>query len=81
LREPSASLGLYRVERCWLRLLLIVVIVSPLLTAAGIGGTPCGLTVFLVIFGSTGMLLIRHELRPAVSLLSSANRGKRRPRA
>ena len=60
-------------------MVLIIVIVGPVLAAAGIGATLFGLAVFLVVFIAAAMLLIARELRPAVSLLSSADRGERNP--
>jgi hypothetical protein len=69
------------VERCWLRLLVTVVVVGPVLAAVGLGGTLFGLAVFLVIFTVAATLLIGHELRPAVRLSSGMERRERVPRA
>jgi Cu/Ag efflux pump CusA len=74
LPQPPGSVGLQRIERCWLRLLLIVVMVGPILAVLGVGGTLLGLIAFLVIFAVAAALLIARELRPAVSLFSSAER-------
>jgi len=65
-----------RVERCWLRLLVIVLIVAPPLAVAGLGGTLAGLAGFLVMFAVVSTLVMVRELRPGVSLLSSAQRGR-----
>jgi hypothetical protein len=66
-------------ERCWLRLLLAVVITGPVLAGVGVGGTLVGLAAFLVLFGLAGALVVARELRPAVSLSSSAERARRVP--
>jgi hypothetical protein len=81
LRETSPSAALYPIERCWLRLLITIVVVGPVLAAAGLGGTLFGLAVFLVIFAVVATTLITHELRPAVRLSSGMNRSERAPRA
>ena len=59
---------------------LIVVIVGPVLAVAGVGATLFGLALFLAVFITGATLLIARELRPAVSLLSSADRVERVPR-
>lgn len=61
-------------------MLFIVVIVGPVLAAVGIGATFSGLALFLVIFIAAATPVIARELRPAVSLSSSADRGERLPR-
>ncbi len=81
LPHDPGSLTLDRVERCWLRLLVIVVIVAPPLAYAGVGGTLSGLAEFLVIFAVVAKLVMVRELRPAVSLLSSARRDRSTSRA
>jgi len=76
LRRPSGGRrsSLQRVERCWLRLLLTLVIASPVIAVLGVGGTLLGLIGFLVIFGVASARFISPELRPAVSLVSSGER-------
>jgi hypothetical protein len=77
LSKPAASAWLHRVERCWFRLLSIVMVVGPALAATGVGATLLGLAVFLAIFVAAATLVIHRELGPAVSLSSSADRGDR----
>jgi hypothetical protein len=59
---------------------LVIVIVGPVLAAAGIGATLFGLAVFLVVLIAAATLVIARELRPAVNLGSSAEHGERNPR-
>jgi hypothetical protein len=80
LPHDPGSLALHRVERCWLRLLLIVLIVALPLAFAGVGGTLPGLAEFLVIFAVVAKLVMVRELRVGVSLVSSAQPDRRMPR-
>jgi hypothetical protein len=59
--------------------MLIVVITGPVLAVAGIGGSLWSLIGFLVIFGVAVVPLTVHELRPAVTLLSSSEHSRRSP--
>jgi hypothetical protein len=61
-------------------MLVIGVILGPVLAVAGIGATLLGLALFLAVFIAAATLLIVRELRPAISLLSSEDQGKRVPR-
>jgi hypothetical protein len=56
---------------------LIIVVIGPVLAAAGIGGSLWSLAGFLVIFGVAVMPLIVRELRPTVRLLSSSDHTER----
>jgi len=69
-----------RVERCLRRLLVSVLVAGPVLAAGGVGGTLLGLAGFLVVFALAGALVIVRDLRPGVSLVSSAPRDTRASR-
>jgi hypothetical protein len=77
LLRRCTSPELQRIERCWVRLLLIVVIVGSVAAAGGIRGSVSGLAEFLAVLGVLAMPLIARGLRPPVRLSSSTNRGER----
>jgi hypothetical protein len=74
--DDHASPELRRLERCWLGVLLIVVITGPVLAVAGIGGSLLALAGFLVIFGLATVPSIGRGLRPSVTLLSSSEQSE-----
>ena len=76
LHEP-ASLEVHRVERCWRRLLLFLVVAGPVLAVAGVGKTLLGLAVFLVVFAAAAAIVIVRDLKPRVSLISSTAHTRR----
>jgi hypothetical protein len=69
--DDHASPEWRRIGRCWLGVLLIVMITGPVLALAGIGGSLWALAGFLVIFGLASAPLIVRGLRPTVTLVSS----------
>jgi len=71
LASRRTSPELRRLERCWLRLVLILVVVAPVLAIAGAGGSLPTLAGFLVLFGVVSSRVIVRQLRPAVTLVSS----------
>jgi hypothetical protein len=78
--DDHASPEWRRIGRCWLGVLLIVMITGPVLAVAGIGGSLWALAGFLVIFGLAAAPLIGRGLRPSVTLVSSSEQTKRVPR-
>jgi hypothetical protein len=67
----SVSSELRQLERYWLRLVLILVIVGPVLAFTGAGGSLPTLAGFLVLFGVASAWVIGRHLRPAVTLVSN----------
>ena len=64
---------LRRIERCWLRALLVLVVVGLWLGPDGFGKSRWQLAAFLAVFVAASVPMVARALRPSVRLADSLN--------
>lgn len=69
--------ALRRIQRCWLRYLLVLVAVGSWLGPLGFGRSRWGLAAFAVVFVAGSVPLARRVLRPSVRLVESMHGSKK----
>ena len=69
--RPSEELR--KIQRCWLRAAVILVVVGAWLGPIGLGRSRWGLGAFLVVFLGTSVPVVLRALRPSTRLADSMN--------
>jgi hypothetical protein len=72
---------LRRIQRCWLRAVVVLVAVGVWLGPIGLGGSRLGLGAFLAVFVGTSVPIILRALRPGTRLADSMNQLEAQPRS
>lgn len=72
---------LRRIQRCWLRAIVVLVAVGVWLGPIGLGGSRLELGAFLAVFVGTSVPVILRALRPSTRLADSMNQLEAQPRS
>lgn len=79
--DDRRSEELRRIQRCWLRVLVVLVAVGVWLGPVGLGGSRLGLGAFLAVFVGVSVPMILRALRPSTRLADSMNQLEAHPRS
>jgi hypothetical protein len=75
-KHPSNE-QLRRIQRCWFRALVVLVVVGVWLGPAGLGKSRWELAAFLAAFVAASVPMVARALRPSIRLADSMNQLRR----
>jgi hypothetical protein len=74
--KRSSNAQLRRIQRCWLRALVVLVAIGVWLGPEGLGKSRWGLATFLAVFVAACVPMVARALRPGVRLADPMSTGR-----